>query len=638
MTFILRRISTTNSGREIARDTALDGDRLTLGRAAENGIQIEDLAVNPLHATISSADGRSVHIAAEDGLGFDLNGRSATVADVDSQSGGELRFGSHRLTIGREGDAIILTAQRIGELSEAAKDRDEARSFSLQGTVFGGKRLGAWAFAALVLLAFLVGPIWAFRSYQGVDERPEGFHADSAWSSGALSKGHAKLKDDCQSCHVQAFVAVRDSACVACHDDSHGFDHADVPTARLLAAQAPPGRGERVLASFAESFNKPKGRCVACHTEHEGAGAMPPTPQQFCSTCHEGMAARLGTAGLKTALGDAGDFGASHPQFKPRVMIAPGAKPAYARISFDARPADLSGLKFPHDVHLKAGGGVARMAMSLSGQYRFESAAGGKGLQCGDCHVATPDGVRFQPVDMEKQCAMCHSLTFEEIGGTRRTLRHGEPAQVIADLSAYYRSTPPARPIELGGMARRRPGQFAEGAVYNIYFREVAVRPTRASDAVAAVFSKGGACYDCHTIFAPASGNDWRVMKVHQADRYFTKGWFTHNKHDTFKCTDCHDASGSRAASDLLVPDVKNCRTCHVGESGQTDPAIQVVRNPTVSSCAMCHEYHADGSAPWEPKVRRTDVRDITALPPSSLYIASFRQVGDKSWHRAGGG
>src|SRR3546814_17690269 len=91
---------------------------------------------------------------------------------------------------------------------------------------------------------------------------------------------------------------------------------------------------------------------------------------------------------------------------------------------------------------------------------------------------------------------MCHSLAFGTVGGVTRTLRHGEPDQVVADLTAYYRSTPPARPLQLGGMERRRPGQYAEGQVYNIYFREAAARPARAADAVRAVFSKGGACYD----------------------------------------------------------------------------------------------------------------------------------------------
>src|SRR3546814_9128543 len=111
-----------------------------------------------------------------------------------------------------------------------------------------------------------------------------------------------------------------------------------------------------------------------------------------------------------------------------------------------------------------------------------------------NCRRPEGDGVRFAPGKREVYFAMCHSLVVETVGGVTRTLRHGEPDQVVADLTAYYRSTPPARPLQLGGMERRRPGQYAAGQVYNIYFREAAARPARAADAVRAVLSKGGAC------------------------------------------------------------------------------------------------------------------------------------------------
>src|SRR3546814_19703696 len=91
-------------------------------------------------------------------------------------------------------------------------------------------------------------------------------------------------------------------------------------------------------------------------------------------------------------------------------------------------------------------------------------------------------------------------------------------------------------------MARRRPGQYAEGQVFNIYFRETSVRPRRAADAVRAVFSKGGACYDCHTIRAPESGSGWRVMPVHQTPRFLQKGWFDHEAHKETACAGCHTA------------------------------------------------------------------------------------------------
>src|SRR3546814_20176022 len=95
------------------------------------------------------------------------------------------------------------------------------------------------------------------------------------------------------------------------------------------------------------------------------------------------------------------------------------------------------------------------MAWTMKAQYGF-----GDALACKDCHRPTADGVRFLPVDMERDCQMCHSLAFETIGGTVRTLRHGQPDQAIADLRAYFRSTRPAQPPALGGMARRRPGAY----------------------------------------------------------------------------------------------------------------------------------------------------------------------------------
>jgi predicted CXXCH cytochrome family protein len=270
------------------------------------------------------------------------------------------------------------------------------------------------------------------------------------------------------------------------------------------------------------------------------------------------------------------------------VMTMPGKHPTFARVSLSAQPQDNNGLKFPHDVHLARTGGVARMAQRLGGEFGFGSA-----LACKDCHKVTSDGVRFEPVDMERNCQMCHSLGFENIGGTVRTLRHGQPDQVVADLRAYYRSTGPAQPIALGGMARRRPGDYAAGKLYHAYFGAAAARPSRADQAIAAVFTKGGACYDCHTVTPPgASGNaSWTVLPVHQTTRFMSKGWFDHAAHKTEKCETCHAATASKQATDLLIPGIKTCRDCHGGENSKSD---------VKSSCALCHSYHVDEGAPWK--------------------------------------
>lgn len=609
MSFLVRRISVTADGREIVRGTPVDGNSILVGRDAACAVHLADLAVNPEHARLTTNDGRHVEIEAVSGLGFEVDGRTVQRASIDAGNGAELRFGGHRILVGLDTDGaaprVALTVSRTDELSHSALDRDEAQAFSLGGKL-PGRRMSAWVFSLFVLAAFLAAPIWAYMSWRGVEERPNGFHADSTWSSGALSAGHAKLKDDCQSCHVDAFVSVTDTTCASCHDDAH--EHA--PIARQVLARGDPGWFRASLNSIGTAFGRPEGRCVECHTEHEGAGPMPATAQRFCTDCHDGMSSRL----TDTKLGDAGDFGTSHPQFRPAVLVSTGEQPRFQRMTWRPNLTENNGLKFTHDEHLLRNGSVARMARNLG----IGRGRGSPGLDCADCHKPTRDGVRFEPVDMERDCQSCHSLTFESVGGVDRTLRHGEPAQVIADLYAYYRSTPPSRPISLGGMARRRPGQFAEGQTYNIYFREVAVRPSRAEDAVRAVFSRGGACYDCHTIFAPAAGNrNWRVMDVHQTRRYFNHGWFDHKPHDEEECSSCHAAKTSNDANQLLIPGLASCRECHGGEDSNADVA---------SPCASCHEYHAGdaNAAPWRPaRDRRDHDRDrrhrVTAITDGGI-------------------
>jgi hypothetical protein len=221
------------------------------------------------------------------------------------------------------------------------------------------------------------------------------------------------------------------------------------------------------------------------------------------------------------------------------------------------------------------------MARRLSGRYGF-----GQALECKDCHDPAPDGARFQPVDMEEDCAMCHDLAFDRSGGTLRTLRHGEPAQVVADLRDFYRGRASPRPSVLAPAARRRPGdspdlrnriQFARG-------------PGSAERAIRNVFSPGGACWGCHRVEAPTGGSlDFRIRPVAFPLRYLHKGWFDHRAHATQSCSSCHAAERSSAASDLLIPDLASCRTCHGGEGSS---------KPVPSSCAMCHDYHMDAGAP----------------------------------------
>ena len=581
MTFIVRQIATTADGREIIRSNPFAADEIGIGRSTTNAIHLPDLAVNPDHATIRRRDDGKIIVESSSGQNFTLDGKHRISVTVDPAAGAELGFGGHVITVSEEGDDVVLTVKRVEALSDSAEIRSESTLYTLKG-LLPSKRITAWGFVVLVLAAFLVWPVYTWATWRGVEERPDQFHADTMWSSGALSSAHHALEKDCQACHVDAFVTVKDETCLTCHtDDAH--DHAAKP--RLLTARGEPEGLEVIGAAFASAFHKPPGRCVECHSEHEGSGAMEPTPQKFCADCHDGMDGRL----TDTKLENASDFGIAHPQFRPAVLVTPGGKnPPRKRISLDDKPTENNGLKFPHDVHLSRTGGVAQMGRRLSADYGF-----GDSLVCKDCHTPDANGVRFEPVDMKEDCSMCHSLAFDEIGGTVRTLRHGEPEMVQADLRAYYRSTRPTRPINLGGMARRRPGAGNETRVASDYARAVQFRPSRANLAIRQVFSRGGACFDCHGVTPPTAPGrvDYGIMPVTQTDRYMHNGWFSHEAHKEEKCSSCHNAATSKTAKDLLLPGIKTCRECHGGEFQK---AADVP-----STCAMCHDYHADDGAPW---------------------------------------
>lgn len=560
MAFLIRSVTVTADGRQIVRDTRVEKDVLGIGRAAENEVSLPDLSVDPRHARIEMRDGLRVAVIANGTLGFASDGRVTRSTTIDAGKGAELAFGGHRITVSADGGDVVLTVRRVDAVSDAEEERDEASAFSLKGKL-PGRRLTAWLLVAAVLIGFLAVPIWGFL--KGPEKTIYEQQAQHSWSSGPLSAAHHSLENNCESCHVQAFVSVRDEACSSCHKDVH--EHA--PPDRIAGARAKPTAWKSFLQTVAKTFGKPgPGACVDCHTEHEGAGRMAETKQAFCTDCHATLRQRLGD----TKLPDAGDFGTAHPEFRP----------TYGQTRVEIGAQIPSGLKFPHDLHLNKTGGVARMAQTLRGQYPF-----GDALDCKDCHTPTSDGVRFKPVEMERNCGMCHSLAYDNVGGTVRKLRHGDVSAAIADLRASTQRAP--RPAALDG-GRRRPGEYAQRQVYSAYFGPAA---QRGSDyAVRLLFSPSGTCAECHTI--TPSGGTWTVAPVVQPNRYLQHGWFDHAAHRTEDCASCHKAGTSGSSADLLLPGIETCRTCHGGEASKA---------AVPSGCAMCHSYHADDGAPWVP-------------------------------------
>ena len=287
-------------------------------------------------------------------------------------------------------------------------------------------------------------------------------------------------------------------------------------------------------------------------------------------------------------------------------------------------PKERSGLKFTHDEHLEVGGAVARMAKKLSAEYGY-----GEVLECADCHTADAGGALFETVRMEDACAGCHSLVFAEDGGRPRTLPHGEPEEVIAIIEDFFLASA-LRGVaeETAAIERRRPGAATRANREARRENAFAAAGERTLDAVKAVFSEGGACYDCHVVDAPEdpASLEYSVWPVVLADQFMPLARFHHDSHSTadLACETCHAAETSSAATDVLMPSIAECRECHLGT--ETKTAIP-------SDCVMCHVYHGDedGHAPamtpaggWPAKQA---MLPETGLPETGLKEASDTQT-----------
>ena len=561
--FRIRQIVTAASGRQIARDRTLETRRLTLGRAADNAIQIADLAVEPHHAELTIDGPGVVRVASLGTLGFAADGKAVREITLDPATPAELRFGGTLVSLARDGEAVVIEVRAAETADDSADPVAEKARFALGRVMLSSRAIG-WSLALVILALFVVLPVashWAgAASAPAVADmkHPGRVMGDKAWNPGELSLAHHTLTNRCEACHVKPFQSVRNDTCIACHKDSH--DHA--PPDRRALARGAPGTGARLLQAVAHVFGRePPGACTDCHVEHQGAQAMAPPRQKFCADCHAGLGARL----PGSALGDAADFGTQHPELRAWITTNADTR-ARAPMSLAAPLVEDSGLTFSHKVHLDRTGGVAKMAMTLD-QY-------GKPLDCAQCHRRSADGVSFEPVRMERDCEACHSLVYARAGATLLRLRHGDIAQMQADLAR----SGPVQPIVTG---RARPGDFAPGAVYGARFTPL---PGPAQRAMA----RDGICGECHT--PQWRGGKLGVRHVVTTTRYMPNGWFDHAAHRQTACADCHAAAQADRSGAVILPRLAQCRSCHLGEAA-SKPKVP-------SGCAMCHTYHQSPFAP----------------------------------------
>ena len=614
MSFIIRQIAKRADGGDIIRTRSLAASEISVGRGTDCDVQLADLGIMLRHARLTQLPGGVVALEAMGGIPVEIDGKFLNRAELRVADSPAINMASHRLSlaVGDTPDSVVITAERVIAANDAADAAAETEIFSLKGAM-PTRRLMAWTLAVVILLAGLIAPVLTMAMRSGADLPQDmvaaagrgdigrtrsatalpvaaktAMQADIVWSSGPLSSAHAGLANSCGACHQTAFEATPDKACISCHTPAAVPDHAKRD--RLDMARPQPAGLGLAAAHVQQGLGLEPGRCASCHKEHEGPQGALMVSARFCSDCHDQLSGRLSD----TKLLNVADW-AKHPQFRPTLVTQVGPTPRFERLSLDEAPLERSGLIYPHDVHLSRTNAVANMV-------RKQNLPGQDGaLGCTYCHQPDADGVRFKPIEMEANCGACHDLAFARDGNVLRTLPHGKPAQVAGIIRDFYVSQglSPRAGVSRLSFDRRQPGP-----VETLGATSMTEARARADRAIDMLFEDKGLCADCHEAKrtgAMAAAERWEVMPVRLTDHYLPLGQFPHGKHKTYDrktgeaaCVACHDGTRtSKAATDVLLPKVAQCRECH----GEPE-----IRSNVAASCDTCHSYHGDsGTAPALP-------------------------------------
>ncbi|MFN4329734.1 MAG: hypothetical protein ACK4FF_12750 [Limnobacter sp.] len=394
---------------------------------------------------------------------------------------------------------------------------------------------------------------------------------DSAWNPGPLASAHSALESDCQACHQGGFTRVADTSCTACHSNM----------------------GLHVTEQTQKDSSFTEGRCASCHHDHKGRESLAEQNRHFagqaCSDCHSQIK-DIAPKSLTLPVSDFSDD--KHPSFRLTVAKGPHGTdqaPQLTRIRMAKNTViqEANTLKFPHDVHLDRRG--------------IEGPTKKVVMACGDCHqpADTPSG--FKPITMEQQCQSCHKLNFEPALPDRQA-PHGPVDAVLSTIDEFY-SYLALNPQERQrvnaqrAVLRNRPGEKTPN---RSTLQAIGNSPSAmAALATTELFENTG-CAVCHTVkrqTAPStlktSGRNlpqYSIAPVTNTHAWMPMATFNHKAHEFERCDSCHKAQHSKESSDVLMPDLASCQTCHSGRQAEF--------SKVQSDCGLCHNYHLHPKGP----------------------------------------
>lgn len=565
MRCLLRTLSRHGKSGVVVHDNPFEGDNLSIGRAVDQTLFLADARVALHHALISPLSPGRFLLQSKSLAGIRVNGRLSQSAVI--QAGDIIRIGNSTLRVLEPPEAYELALEVERNAAQTRPRPALEKPLPALTLAASGLHVRRWAWAGFILILILFLLIPAGSRYLGdyyyplMDElmlhiTGEEFYdyppmptaiSDRFWNSGPLASAHHFFRQDCASCHQEAFERVPDRACVNCHKRTH--PHVD--------------------PVFFDLDKLQNTRCAECHVEHNGKRALILRDDALCSDCHKDLSLQ----GVTTELEDAYDFGLQHPPFKVRLLGHDNGMELNDRVSMDDpdRYRERSNLEFSHSVHLSKEG-----LSTLDGIFR---------LWCDDCHTHTAGNRGMEAINYEQHCERCHPLSFEA-SEQDRVVPHGRVNEVLYTLQEYYST----RALE--------GGYFGEGEIPDVVSRKrdagVDLSAEERAEALDWARQKAkevsqelfefSVCIECHhstvTLDDPPL---WDIKPVRITEHWMPRAKFTHDKHLTMRCLFCHAAPESAKSSDILLPDIESCRQCHGGV--HADDKLQ-------STCVDCHGFH----------------------------------------------
>jgi len=529
---LLIQVTRNSQNLPICKDSVISGETIQIGRGAACKIHLQDHRISLLHATILRTEEGGLYIDGENNVTLKVDGFITLSADL--LPGTQIEVGPYALQV-EPSDGVhdlILRLELVHPLPAALAVRVPV---SLSELGWSKRRFG-FGMAAIILFLFMLLPLLPAAS-SALDKWQSGLPVTltEAWSPGPLAGGHALFATKCSTCHQRAFKAVTDEVCTGCH----------TRVSRHL------NKADSAAAAFAGM------RCTHCHIDHKGREQLVLHDSSKCVDCHGNIKDKK----PGTALGNVRDFVSAHPPFH---LTVPDIAGSIRYLQDDqAKRGEKSGLKYSHQIHLDKEG--------------VSSPQGDTVMQCQDCHKLEESGKHFVPMTMETSCQQsgCHALDFTD--PVTGLAPHGSERAVMNSLRAFYGKW-------LSASADNR------ASCKSLSLQDCANELAR-RNAAATLFRKDLECGECHEITATSDQEvPWRVTPVRINRDWQPGATFVHAKHDTMKCTDCHDKTGSKVSADVAMPTIGKCRECHAGNH----PA----QGRVASGCDSCHQFHRSAAIP----------------------------------------